>query len=123
MQKLGPNQIKWIEALESGEYEQGKFWLCRNDEYCCLGVAAKLFADDTTKIELADDNVCFNGEQAVAPQYVVDALSLGGPAGNPIIEDPDLKALYELNDFEDYTFHQITALLRKNPGHYFTKES
>jgi hypothetical protein len=22
-QELGPNQLKWIEALESGEYQQG----------------------------------------------------------------------------------------------------
>ena len=35
---------KWISALRSGEYKQGKCRLYRsaNDSYCCLGVLAKL---------------------------------------------------------------------------------
>lgn len=34
---------KWLQALESGEYEQGSSYLrtC-NDEFCCLGVLAAL---------------------------------------------------------------------------------
>jgi len=40
---------KWVEALRSGEYEQGKGILCMDDEisgdwkYCCLGVACDIF--------------------------------------------------------------------------------
>ena len=36
---------KWVKALRSGDYQQGKASLCREDqdsgecEYCCLGVA------------------------------------------------------------------------------------
>jgi len=42
---------KWVEALRSGEYEQGKGILCMDDEisgdwkYCCLGVACDIFVE------------------------------------------------------------------------------
>jgi hypothetical protein len=29
---------EWLVALESGEFEQGKGFLRRNDKYCCIGV-------------------------------------------------------------------------------------
>ena len=38
---------KWVEALESGDFEQGRGRLRRsvfgNPKYCCLGVADKIF--------------------------------------------------------------------------------
>lgn len=37
------NVRRWIEALRSGRYKQGRFSLRnRNDEFCCLGVACDL---------------------------------------------------------------------------------
>lgn len=35
---------KWIAALESGKYAQGKDALCVGDAYCCLGVACAIQA-------------------------------------------------------------------------------
>lgn len=32
----------WIEALESGKYEQGMSFLKRGNKYCCLGVFGEL---------------------------------------------------------------------------------
>lgn len=32
---------KWINALVSGKYQQGKGKLCRDNKYCCLGVLAE----------------------------------------------------------------------------------
>ena len=37
---------RWVEALRSGGYRQGKSRLCKDDSYCCLGVACDLFVDD-----------------------------------------------------------------------------
>lgn len=31
----------WVQALESGSFEQGKNILCKNDKYCCFGVLAE----------------------------------------------------------------------------------
>lgn len=46
-------QIKqrWIDALRSGNYKQGKFWLRRGDKcessFCCLGVLCDIYNQDT----------------------------------------------------------------------------
>jgi hypothetical protein len=33
---------KWVEALRSGEYQQGEGHLFKDDSYCCLGVLCKV---------------------------------------------------------------------------------
>lgn len=35
---------KWITALESGEFKQGKEYMCKEGSYCCLGVLSELYA-------------------------------------------------------------------------------
>lgn len=50
------NMLKWVEALESGAYRQGRGQnYCRNfatgdDEYCCLGVACLVAEQDDVSI-------------------------------------------------------------------------
>jgi hypothetical protein len=40
-------KAKWVAALLSGEYKQGKGWLrSRQDDYCCLGVLCDLARAD-----------------------------------------------------------------------------
>lgn len=36
---------RWIEALRSGKFTQGRNFLCIRDEYCCLGVLAEIEGD------------------------------------------------------------------------------
>ena len=38
---------KWINALRSGEYEQGRKSLRDRNKYCCLGVLCDLHAKET----------------------------------------------------------------------------
>jgi hypothetical protein len=33
-------KAKWVKALRSGEYKQGRKYLSNYEEYCCLGVLA-----------------------------------------------------------------------------------
>ena len=40
-------KVKWIEALKSGQYEQGKRRLRTGDKFCCLGVLCDLHAIET----------------------------------------------------------------------------
>lgn len=37
-----PGLTKWVEALRSGEYKQGRGVLCKDNKYCCLGVLCKI---------------------------------------------------------------------------------
>ena len=39
-------KTKWIEALLSEEYLQGKGCLKRGEEYCCLGVLTELYIQE-----------------------------------------------------------------------------
>lgn len=38
---------KWIDALRSGEYQQGRGRLCGSGAFCCLGVLCDLHAQET----------------------------------------------------------------------------
>lgn len=47
-------KTNWIEALNSGEYEQGKGALCRGGKFCCLGVLTDLAVKDGQRIEVRE---------------------------------------------------------------------
>lgn len=116
---LGPNQTRWLEALESGDYKQEKGHLRKGDGYCCLGVAAELFADESVVINSDDwgtdtKHYTYNGEGACAPTYVQEALKLRNDIGSPSVGTP----LTELND-DGTTFEQIASIVRLHPHHYF----
>lgn len=40
---MNDNARKWIAALRSGEFRQGRGQLRRDNSYCCLGVACELY--------------------------------------------------------------------------------
>jgi len=42
-------KAKWLEALRSGKYQQGKNFLREGDRYCCLGVLCELDGAKWTK--------------------------------------------------------------------------
>ena len=42
------NRKKWVAALRSGKFKQGKKQLKANNKFCCLGVACELFKDDVS---------------------------------------------------------------------------
>lgn len=44
---MNDNARKWVKALRSGEFKQGKRRLRDGDAFCCLGVACDLFHRDT----------------------------------------------------------------------------
>lgn len=51
---------KWVKALRSGGYEQGKGCLVRvgkrYDEFCCLGVLADLYMQEVGDLEVEEDS-------------------------------------------------------------------
>ena len=122
---LGPNQTRWIEALESGQYQQGARALHRTDgSMCCLGVAAHIFAKEHGIVpELSitpnyKECYTYQGDHSIAPLYVRSALSLndaigGGTGGMGAFP------LVSLNDSHGYSFAQIAEHLRKHPEPYF----
>lgn len=99
---------KWLNALRSGEYKQGRGNLRVGDEYCCLGVACEVLKDELNlSVGESDGVTLYGSNQATAPSQLEDALGLYGPCG----EHRDLQsggpALTDLNDDEMWSFNQI----------------
>lgn len=120
MMELGPKQLKWIEALESGEYKQGTQLLRNlNDEYCCLGVACDLYGVPWSK---GLNYYHINGIQNRLTDEVAEELKFYG-CGGKHKDDDENRALWMLNDCDDFTFKEIAQVIRNNPEHYFTESA
>lgn len=55
MSKLNPNAQKWVDALRSGKYKQGRQCLRRGDDFCCLGVGCEVAMDNGVPIRKTQD--------------------------------------------------------------------
>lgn len=122
-QELGSNQSKWLDALRSGRYSQGKDYLRCGDNYCCLGVAAELF-DVPSSVDCLNESdgspiYEFGGDVFEAPLQVLQNLALYGFVGEPA---PDaegiLGCLTELND-GGKSFSEIADIIEADPAVFF----
>lgn len=118
MQDLGPNQQRWLDALESDEYPQGKNALNTGNGFCCLGVACEIFKTDSVEMGECSDGITYNDNWETAPRFVIEALGLYGELGEAA---PCTMAnkLATLNDDENRTFREIAAIIKTEPGVYF----
>jgi len=97
---------KWIEALRSGEYKQGKFGLYDkdSDSYCCLGVLCDLRA----KALKRTFKQVVQKQYAILPKPVAEWAGLGT---NPVLKD-DIVTAARLNDM-GVSFKKIANLIEK----------
>ena len=104
------NRDKWVAALRSGEFKQGREVL-RNveaDKYCCLGVACALAIREGVESEWPDDGGYSWDEEL--PYAVRDWLGLKTGAGD-LAEGDRYNHLIALNDDARYTFTQIADVI------------
>jgi hypothetical protein len=86
---------KWIKALLSGEYAQGKGALCtegkKHGKFCCLGVLCDIAGPNKWRVSGIHGEVCWGRENAVylPPDYLVDKVGLS---------DAEVISLANLND-------------------------
>jgi hypothetical protein len=91
---------KWVEALRSGEFEQGRNAMNNEDNsYCCLGVACKVLIPLNKQKLFADGilvgNLPCHSEQPNAPKWLKKVNEdFGALAG---------RALSDLNDLSSFT--------------------
>lgn len=94
---------KWVEALESGKYQQGRNRLRNFDRFCCVGVLCDV-VDPTKWVYLGDWGVdVWDGEDGSVHPSVLQLL--------PVIEN--WSELYYRNDGQKQTFPEISAYLRE----------
>jgi hypothetical protein len=121
---------KWLKALRSGEFKQGKGYLASVDHrgsesYCCLGVACELFRRenpeviDRKRVDGAVAGNCtniaeiiqFNGENLYLPKEVRDWLGLKNRLG---ADGSGRVNLSYLND-EGLSFEGIATTIENTP--------
>lgn len=129
------HMLQWIEALESGEYEQTDSQLIRikcakegeyKALYCCLGVCCVTAGLTPTPNPMLEGGWGFLGRDDVLPTYVSDWLGISEE--DPKLFVPHLEGEYDgcvlqevaaathLNDEIGFTFKQIAEALRRTYG-------
>lgn len=103
--KLDPEfKKKWVAALRSGEYKQGKTHLYKSasDTYCCLGVAGAICG---VPLKSMDNNPFFWEREIVGdvsnyPMRLAEGM-------------PNIKELMKMNDDEE-SFSEIADYIETN---------
>lgn len=103
-------QRLWLKALESGRYKQTTGALQKGNEYCCLGVACRIykrFAPLKTDVTSWGQTE-FDGKDGILPAKVRKALGLRTQA-----------KCVRMNDEDNLSFKQIAAAIRKDRKKFF----
>jgi len=129
-QEIGPNQRKWLDALRSGEYKQGRMALrTMDDKFCCLGVSCEiaglkkrahngryLYMDDEATVpEEFLGTIDVSCSSTLAPKKVVEFFGFYSNGGRNLTNDA---SLIGLNDSET-PFSKIADIVEANPAEYF----
>jgi hypothetical protein len=113
------NRLRWLAALESGEYEQTDGHLRHGDRFCCLGVACDVFDDGEWAAVSRSSPVCEYETQGVRVGVFGVVEKPGpcdeGPLGPPLralgMSDRSRRDCYGWNDNgKPFTF--IAARMR-----------
>lgn len=119
------NMLKWVEALESGEYTQGPGYLHNpaDDTWCCLGVACDVAAKAGVNLgwETVTDNIeRFGTAIYFLPLLVQEWLGMADPADGGAARNPSLsgRGATWWNDEAHLSFEGIAQLIRNEylPG-------
>lgn len=95
------NIALWVQALRSGEFEQGTEWLNRDGKFCCLGVACEVAIGNGVELSTETDrgaavhysNGLHSPTAKVLPTRVREWLGLA-----PGSTDPYVRTARELHD-------------------------
>ena len=103
---------KWLKALRSDEYEQGKGTLVRpineHDEFCCLGVLCDVLGEEFEKNAFGTLGVSVNGDSintGSLPIRLLEQVSMN---------QLEQGCLVTMNDKEGKSFKQIANWIEKN---------
>ena len=125
MQKLGPKQLRWVEALESGEFKQGNGFLKRNLDgellYCCLGVLNEL--EGFPSVCVSNGIFTFSlTNSASLDSTQMDRVMLYSNVGSFTESINGYSSLANMND-SGLSFKEIAKVIRENPEKVFSKEA
>lgn len=109
---------KWVAALRSGEYKQGKYSLHSEGKFCCLGVLCEVALRDGVPVGVRGGglNIVYDGAVAVLPKRVQDWADMASDSGTMESSPQDgfRPTLTLLNDDEGKSFVEIAAIIERN---------
>ena len=111
-------KLAWIQALESGEYEQGVGQLQKNGHYCVLAVLCDLHRKMTNQGDwFSLDFYRTHGDQKVSRYYPTAEVEkwAGVPSNSQwnVVVDGENHGLHELND-NGTPFSELAKLIKEN---------
>lgn len=125
MTRMNPEiKQKWITALRSGGYLQGKGGLrikgwpiSKTEKFCCLGVLCEIAVKaGVIPAPVNDASLSFykyGGEQ-IASTLPAEVIAWAGlPSGNPILPKRAHRTLAEMND-SGVSFSEIADIIEEN---------
>lgn len=96
---------RWIEALRSGKYKQGRDYLKIHDQYCCLGVMCDIH--DSGEWKLWGYVSYYHGFARLPPQAVYELYT---PNNTKDVNRRIMRALSFLND-KGMNFNEIANII------------
>ena len=104
----------WVKALRSGQYQQGKMFLQKNNTFCCLGVLCDIMQKETGDLSIRNQNVwdkcvLYNEVAGSLPIEVRDWAGMWSCDGS-ITERTSLTSL---NDSNNKTFEEIAEVIEE----------
>lgn len=117
-------QLEWLEALESGQYEQCEGKLYDGTGYCCLGVAERIRDPNSSKLNPERPSFTLDDEGVNAYSLIGDCGELKDTLCMGTLDEDGEELIAEslavLNDSFGWTFKQIAEFIRENPEQVFT---
>lgn len=101
---------KWLEALRSGEYEQGYGCLFTNNRFCCLGVGCVILG--------ADKNTMDEKEMTISSDWEIEILKIENFFPKELQETKLMEDLIRFNDDEGFSFNEIADWIEENCEFY-----
>jgi hypothetical protein len=104
---------KWLNALRSGDYQQGQFYLRTDNGFCCLGVLCDLYAKENQlewEHSSYKDVYMFQDTVTFLPLSVIEWSDIAD--SNPYVNG-GIGTLSGLND-KGFTFNEIADLIEEH---------
>ncbi len=121
---MNKNVQLWVEALRSGDYEQGEGALTKEGKHCCLGVACVLYQEKVGGLVETDSTswtsgavTSYDGESGFLPRKVSDWLGLAERNGR--YDNGDLRTSLSSSNDNGFTFEEIATMIEKKPEGLF----
>ena len=109
---------KWLAALRSGEYKQGKNQLIDGDNYCCLGVLCDIHSKTVKKKGVRfKDNMYFDGiyyNTTELSERVQKWAGINSESGTFKYKNGKQSNLIWLNDIKGKSFKEIANIIEKH---------